>query len=285
MNRADVTELRYITAIANVPSIMELGILSNALAGQLTHDSVSMPEIQERRRNKQIRGARRLHDYANLYFDAHNPMLSRCRGSNNEICVLRVNPAVLDQPDVIITDRNAAADLVGFWPVNDGLVRINFERVFARLWLHRDDPQADTTNLEGEIDRLVYKLYDLTDNEITIVEESTAEASLGAAVGATAQETSIPLSGIRYWGGGSPVERIRFAGANRLLLEFDYHGKHRLVEPYSLRHRKTGNLCVYAWELNSRHIKAFKIDEMVNARSTITGFRPRYRVELSAQGP
>ena len=113
-----------------------------------------------------------------------------------------------------------------------------------------------------------------------------AEAALGAAVGATAQERSIPLSGIRYWGGGSPVERIRFAGANRLLLEFDYHGKHRVVEPYSLREaRTTGNILLYAWELSSGHIKAFKIDEMVDVRTTNTGFTPRYRVELSAQGP
>jgi predicted DNA-binding transcriptional regulator YafY len=113
-----------------------------------------------------------------------------------------------------------------------------------------------------------------------------AEASLGAAVRASAQETSIPLSGIRYWGGESPVERIRFAGANRLLLEFSYHGKHRLVEPYSLREaRSTGNILLYAWELSSGHIKAFKIDEMGDARTTNTGFTPRYRVELSAQGP
>lgn len=113
-----------------------------------------------------------------------------------------------------------------------------------------------------------------------------AEASLGAAVSASAQETSIPLSGIRYWGGGSPVERIRFAGANRLLLEFDYHGKHRVVEPYSLREaRTTGNILLYAWELSSGHIKAFKIDEMMNVRTTEAAFSPRYRVELSAQGP
>jgi hypothetical protein len=139
MNREDVTELHYITAIANVPSIMEHGILSHTLAEQLAHDSVAMPEIQERRRNKQIPGARRLHEYANLYFHAHNPMLSRCRGRNNEICVLRVRPAILDELNVIITDRNAATDLVGFWPVTDGLLRINSERVFARFWLHPDD--------------------------------------------------------------------------------------------------------------------------------------------------
>src|SRR5215510_9598227 len=97
MNRADVTELHYITAIANLPSIMAHGILSHTLADRLAHDSVAMPEIQERRKNTQIPGARSLHEYANLYFDAHNPMLSKCRGRNGEICVLQVNAAVLDE--------------------------------------------------------------------------------------------------------------------------------------------------------------------------------------------
>ena len=32
------------------------------------------------------------------------------------------------------------------------------------------DPGADTTNLEDKIDKLVYGLYDLTDDEIAIVE-------------------------------------------------------------------------------------------------------------------
>ena len=32
------------------------------------------------------------------------------------------------------------------------------------------DPDADTTDLENEIDQLVYALYDLTLNEIAIVE-------------------------------------------------------------------------------------------------------------------
>ncbi len=117
-------------------------------------------------------------------------------------------------------------------------------------------------------------------------EFAPAEAALGAAVPASTDYRSIPLSGIRYWGGGSPVERIRFAGANRLLLEFGYHGKPRLVEPYSLREaRTTGNILLYAWELSSGHIKAFKIDEMYDVRASNAGFSPRYRVELSAQGP
>ena len=34
----------------------------------------------------------------------------------------------------------------------------------------KDDPQMDTTALEREIDRLVYELYGLTEDEIAIVE-------------------------------------------------------------------------------------------------------------------
>lgn len=34
----------------------------------------------------------------------------------------------------------------------------------------KSDPDADTTKLEKEIDRLVYELYGLTEEEIAIVE-------------------------------------------------------------------------------------------------------------------
>lgn len=30
---------------------------------------------------------------------------------------------------------------------------------------------------------------------------------------------------LRYWGMGVPLEVVRFAGANRLLIEFTYHGR------------------------------------------------------------
>ena len=149
MDISDLRELHYITAIANLPSILRHGILSHTLADQLAHDSVAMPEIQERRRNKQIPGARFLHDYANLYFDAHNPMLSKCRGRNADICVLHIDPAVLDQAGVIVTDRNAASNWVGFFPVAHGLSVISRERVFARYWTHRDDPY-DEMNHKSE---------------------------------------------------------------------------------------------------------------------------------------
>ena len=36
----------------------------------------------------------------------------------------------------------------------------------------KQNPLADTSELENQIDQLVYQLYDLTDEEIKIVEES-----------------------------------------------------------------------------------------------------------------
>ena len=41
------------------------------------------------------------------------------------------------------------------------------------LILKKEDPQFDTSIMENEIDRLVYELYGLTEEEIAIVEEAT----------------------------------------------------------------------------------------------------------------
>ena len=95
----------------------------------------------------------------------------------------------------------------------------------------------------------------------------------------------VPPAGIRYWGGGSPLEVIRFAGANRLLIEFDYNGRHRVAEPYSLRTAETtGNLLLYGWESGATHIKAFNVANMSGVRATGRSFQPRYRVELTSAG-
>jgi len=98
-------------------------------------------------------------------------------------------------------------------------------------------------------------------------------------------EVVIAPAGMNYWSGGQSVEVIRFAAVNRLLVEFDYHGKRRIVEPYSLRKPQTGNLLMYAWELAAGHMKAFKIDEMTNIKSTHSSFAPRFEIEFLPSGP
>lgn len=45
------------------------------------------------------------------------------------------------------------------------------EKVDQILELKKDNPKADTSGIETEIDQLVYKLYNLTDEEVKIIEE------------------------------------------------------------------------------------------------------------------
>lgn len=141
MDRSDVKELYFITLISNVHSIIEYGILSHNKSVKIPHDnSFAMPEIQDKRKIKKIPGMnKKLHDYANLYFDAHNATLSKRRNRNNEICILRINASVLDLQGVIISDRNASSDYVRFYPVSQGLAAIDRDRLFAKYWTHRDN--------------------------------------------------------------------------------------------------------------------------------------------------
>lgn len=144
MDRSDIVELHYIAPIANVASIIKHGILANRLAAKLPHESIAMQEVQGRRVNKRIPGGKSLHDYVNLYFDAHNPMLSKCRSQNHNICVLRVDVRVLDLEGVIVTDRNAASSYARFYPMASGIAALDKGLVYARYWTHQDPYEAMT---------------------------------------------------------------------------------------------------------------------------------------------
>ena len=98
-----------------------------------------------------------------------------------------------------------------------------------------------------------------------------------------ALETTIAPRGGYYWGAGQRLEVVRFAGANLLMVEFTYSGKHRVVEPYSLRRKGTGNLLLYGWEQGATTIKAFDTAKMRDLAVTSTPFVPRYRVEFTGR--
>jgi hypothetical protein len=97
-----------------------------------------MQEIQELRLNKAIPNARRLHDYANLYICARNPMLYKRLDRHAELCVLRINPNVLDLPGVIVSDSNAASGYVRFAAAPGGLSIVDRARTFADDWTSAD---------------------------------------------------------------------------------------------------------------------------------------------------
>jgi hypothetical protein len=138
MERSDIKELHYIAPIDNVPSILERGLLSHNRARKLAHHSVAMPEIQELRTKKVVPGARPLHNYVNLYFHARNPMLYKLQTKHQMLCVLRISPAVLDLPGVVITDGNAASGYTAFHPSPEGLKYLNRDDVFAEWWTDED---------------------------------------------------------------------------------------------------------------------------------------------------
>ncbi len=93
-----------------------------------------MIDIQERRSKKAVPRGRPLHDYVNLYFHARNPMLFTRRAQHAELSVLRISATVLDLPNTVISDGNAASNYTAFFPSPSGLANLNSEEVFAEWW-------------------------------------------------------------------------------------------------------------------------------------------------------
>lgn len=186
MNITGIQELYFITNIANIPSIMREGILSHKNAHKIRHRSIAEIGVQERRQNKKIPGTNKsLHDYANLYFDAHNPMLSARRHLNDSICVLRIRNDVLAIQGVIVTDQNASRDC-WFKSVADGLPLIKKEEVFAEFWLAEDPIEK-------------YRLKGIKCAEVLVPERVFPESIVGAyvanntALAAFRQVSSLPV--------------------------------------------------------------------------------------------
>lgn len=131
-----VTELHCIMPIANIASVLQHGILSHERAAQLRHHSVAMQAVQDRRDVKTVPGGLRLHQYANLYFHARNPMLSVRR--NEDVCVLRISTQALSLHGTVITDQNAGSKYVRFYSLEQWRL-LDFDDIFARDWTHPDD--------------------------------------------------------------------------------------------------------------------------------------------------
>ncbi len=143
MLRTELAELQFITHIDNLASILEHGILSHNQMAAHQHVSVAMQAVQDRRAQKVVPGGRRLHDYANLYICARNPMMFVRRSQHESLCVISISPTVLDIPGTVITDQNAASNYVRFAAAPDGLAYVDRELTFSRNWTHPGDQIAE----------------------------------------------------------------------------------------------------------------------------------------------
>lgn len=133
---SDIVELYFITDIVNVPSMLLHGILSHNMIAKkrIKHSSVANVNVQDRRMNKVIPGGKKLHDYANLYINARNPMLYVLLPRQRDLCVLRISTDVLQCNGAIVSDENAARGWARFEPWPDGLNMIEKEDIFRERW-------------------------------------------------------------------------------------------------------------------------------------------------------
>lgn len=171
--------------IANVPSVMAHGILSYEKAAKLPHFSVAMQVVQDRRDDVQVPGGKRLHQYANLYFHARNPMMFVRRSQAATLCVLRISAAVLDLPEVVLTDQNAASKWVRFLGRNQFDV-IDFDKVFADDWRHPDDQIA------------YWRHKSIMCAEVLVPDRVESKFVLGAYVCSAAAESALRMQGFAH---------------------------------------------------------------------------------------
>ena len=134
MKISDIKELYYIAHINNVKSILQNGILCYNKAKKIMYTDISDSKVQSRREKEVIPGGKsKLHDYANLYFNARNAMMSKRRDYHKDLCVLRINPDVLTFPKVILSDKNASSGYVRFYEITD-IDKLDSSLIFTEDW-------------------------------------------------------------------------------------------------------------------------------------------------------
>lgn len=94
-----------------------------------------------------------------------------------------------------------------------------------------------------------------------------------------------PPSWAQSWGEKVPLEVVRYAAANHLCVDLAYQRSHRLIEPYSLRRTKDGDLVLNAIRHNSGEHRSYRVDRIEGADVTNISFVPQYAIEPTPAGP
>ena len=133
-----------------------------------------------------------------------------------------------------------------------------------------------------------HELPDLFDWLYRAAEKAAASA---IPVGRQAVDTTWrPPAMATAWRTSVPLEPIRFAAANHLCVQLNYidaegNRKRPIIEPYSLRRTREGNLLLYAAKHETGEDRSYRVDRIQNADVTNTSFTPKYAIELAGAGP
>jgi O-acetyl-ADP-ribose deacetylase (regulator of RNase III) len=143
-SKAEIKSLFYITHVENLPSMLKNGILSHA---QVETKKVPFTPIYDsgivsNRKLKSTPDHKSLWDYANLYFQPRNPMLYRVvhEKAKRDLAVIGVAPRVLQQPNVFVTDGNAANNPTQFFRAGEGLkvIENQWKAIQSEWWNELD---------------------------------------------------------------------------------------------------------------------------------------------------
>jgi predicted nucleotidyltransferase component of viral defense system len=109
-------------------------------------------------------------------------------------------------------------------------------------------------------------------------------------MGRTIDATWHPPAMSHAWHTATPLELIRYSAANRLCVRLNYvdadgNWTQPLIEPYSLRRTRGGNLLLYAVKHETQQDRSYRVDRMRSAEITKTPFTPKYAIELTPSGP
>jgi predicted nucleotidyltransferase component of viral defense system len=96
-------------------------------------------------------------------------------------------------------------------------------------------------------------------------------------------ESWSPPPTVTVWG-RVPLEPVRFAATNHLLVNLAYDGDRRLIEPYSLRQSRAGALLLHAERADGGGHRTYRVDKIEGVWVTTRPFRPRHPIEFSARG-
>lgn len=126
--QVEVKGLFYITHKDNVPSMLRHGILSHAsvLEREVSYRAIYDSEIVSNRQEKLAPDGQSLWQFANVYFQARNPMMYRVahEKGKNDLAIIGLNSSVLSLPGVFITDGNAANTGTNFYYQREGMAAL-----------------------------------------------------------------------------------------------------------------------------------------------------------------
>ena len=153
---------------------------------------------------------------------------------------------------------------------------------------HRAELQTEWMNMLGHQLQALPPFESFWDELPALFEwlQGTALPSLVPAMSRASNEDSTwkPPALVSSWGGGSPLEVVRFAAANHLCLDLNYAGEVRRIEAYALRRTLDGNLILRAVRCQDGESRAYRVDRIAGVSVTTEVFRPRYAIEFSETG-